>query len=382
MEDKYLLICTENLDSFSSLFTTIKEKAPFKVDIVRASDILADKFSEILKSFRGSDIFIAIEAKAFAAIEGSLREYCNKFEEITPFTNFLYLYRDLSFYEDSGFLKGNKQGYILFENDKPFTQAIQFNIFMINLYNKSVLANRLADYIYHSFKEVVYYEILKKQKMDIEALNKELARINKIDNLTNIYNRRALFEFLEKEKNRTLRNIQKLGGQEFYIEENKSSGDQKEVNHDIGEDFIEYFGIFSVMMIDLDHFKKINDTHGHLVGDTVLKTIGNLLQKESIFRDQDIAGRFGGEEFIVILPNTNANNALGPAMRLADELSKIEFASNDNRTFKVTLSIGISEYHPTDRDNEAIIYRADQAMYYAKEHGRNQIIIYEKVFDK
>jgi diguanylate cyclase (GGDEF)-like protein len=250
---------------------------------------------------------------------------------------------------------------------------------MINLYNKSILANRLADYIYHSFKEVVYYEMLKKQKMDIEELNKELARKNKIDNLTNIYNRRALFEFLEKEKSRTLRNIQKLGGQELYLAENTSPVDMEE---DFEEDVIEYFGIFSIMMIDLDHFKKINDTHGHLVGDKVLKTIGKLLQKEGIFRDQDIAGRFGGEEFIVILPNTNANNALGPAMRLAAELDKIEFTSSNNRKFKVTLSIGISEYHPSDKDNEAIIYRADQAMYYAKEHGRNQIIIYEKVFTK
>ncbi|MBN2531267.1 MAG: GGDEF domain-containing protein [Spirochaetales bacterium] len=379
MEDKYLLICTENLDSFSLLFQTIKKKASFKVEIVHASDILEGKYTKSLKSFRISDIFIAIEGQAFSRLEPSLRDYCNKLEEATPFTNFLYLYKDMSCFEDSGFINGNKQGYILFENDAPLTQAIQFIIFMINLYNKAVLANRLADYIYHSFKEVVYYEMLKKQKMDIEELNKELAKKNKIDNLTNIYNRRALFEFLEKEKSRTLRNLQKLGG-EFHIPDNKSSIIQEEENHE--EDVIEYFSIFSIMMIDLDHFKKINDTHGHLVGDKVLKIIGNLLQKESIFRDQDIAGRFGGEEFIVILPNTNANNALGPAMRLAEELSKIKFASNDNRTFKVTLSIGISEYHPTDKDNEAIIYRADQAMYYAKEHGRNQIIIYEKVFDK
>jgi diguanylate cyclase (GGDEF)-like protein len=382
MKDKYLLICTDNLDSFSLLFQTIKEKAPFVVDIVKAPDIHADKCSKTLKNYRASNVFIAIEGEAFAQHEEQLRQYCNKLEEATPFTNFLYLYKDLSFYEDKNFLIGNKHGYILFENDSPETQAIQFIVFMINLYNRSILANRLADYIYHSFKEVVYYEMLKKQKMDIEELNKELARKNKTDNLTNIYNRRALFEFLEKEKSRALRNIQKLGGQELYLAENKPPADLKEDEEDFEENVIEYFGIFSIMMIDLDHFKKINDNYGHLIGDKVLKTIGKLLQKEGIFRDQDIAGRFGGEEFIVILPNTNANNALGPAMRLANELDKIEFTSSDDRKFKVTLSIGISEYHLSDKDNEAIIYRADQAMYYAKEHGRNQIIIYEKVFDK
>ncbi|MBN2439743.1 MAG: GGDEF domain-containing protein [Spirochaetales bacterium] len=380
MKDKYLMLCNENMDSFSSLFTMIKEKAPFIVDITNVADILAGKSLKRMKHFRTTHIYIAIEADKFIEVEDQLRDYCNSLEESTAFTNFLYLHKTKAPYTGEDLLKRYKHEYILFDHEEHLAQAIQFNLYMISLFNKSILSNRLADYIYHSFKEVVYYEMLKKQKADIEELNEELAKINKIDNLTNLYNRRALFEFLEKERNRTLRSFQKLGGDDYPIETKQFWGNQ-EGSSEVEEDFIEYFGIFSIMMIDLDHFKKINDTYGHLIGDKVLKTIGRLLQQQGILRDQDIAGRFGGEEFIVILPNTNANNALGPAMRLAAELDAIEFVSNENQRFKVTLSIGISEYHPTDKDNEAIIYRADQAMYYAKEHGRNQIIIYERVFD-
>jgi diguanylate cyclase (GGDEF)-like protein len=381
MEDKYVLICNDQLENYSSLLQTIKEQASFIVEIRSVSDILSGKLIKRLREFRSTHIFIAIEKQTFIKVEEELRDYCNALEESIPFTNFLYIHTSMESLIKYNGPGENKHDYILFPRNEQQTQAVQFSLYMNNLFSTAILSNRLADYIFHSFKEVVFYEMLKKQKADIEELNEELAKKNKIDNLTNLYNRRALFEFLEKERNRTLRSIQKLGGSDFPFDAKQFFKDNNEGYDEIEDDFIEHFGIFSVMMIDLDHFKKINDTYGHLVGDKVLKTLGKLLQKEGILRDQDIAGRFGGEEFIVILPNTNANNALGPAMRLAQELENINFSGNDDQIFHVTLSIGISEYHPTDKDNEAIIYRADQAMYYAKEHGRNQIIVYEKVFN-
>ncbi|MBN1699025.1 MAG: GGDEF domain-containing protein [Spirochaetales bacterium] len=406
MKDKYLLIINDCLDRFSPLLERIKERAPYYTDIISFSTFLAGSNKQQLDNAGPSDIFIAIEGNFFEENEEKLRAYFKSIDKAT-FNNFLYLFTEPRCAEDPAFMNGNKPCYLFFEKADNLTQAIQFNLFMVILFDKAMLSYRLSDYIKHAFMEVVYSEMLKKQKDDIEELNKELARKNKIDNLTNLYNRRALFEFLEKERNRTIRNLQRLGGGSDVLMDYKGRQERKKrkkkedkavvyhqsgeaekavvedepsVRENFDEEIADHFGIFSIMMIDLDHFKRVNDTYGHLVGDRVLKTVGDLLQRKGILRDHDIPGRFGGEEFIVILPNTNAYNALGPAIRLAQELNKIEFKTDDGRAFKVTLSIGVSEYHPTDKDNEAIIFRADRAMYYAKQNGRNQIIIYEKIF--
>jgi diguanylate cyclase (GGDEF)-like protein len=197
---------------------------------------------------------------------------------------------------------------------------------------------------------------LQKKTQEVERLNEELLRKNRIDSLTALYNRGALFEFVRGEINRVKRMYQKLRQQ-----------------HPIDASF-------SIMMLDIDHFKKINDTYGHLVGDRVLKQIGNMLNDKNIFRREDVAGRFGGEEFIVVLINATTKSALAPAKKLMDMLTKIDFKADDGRQFKVTVSIGISQYYPADANEEAVINRADRALYQAKRMGRDRAYIYEEVF--
>ncbi len=197
---------------------------------------------------------------------------------------------------------------------------------------------------------------LKKKTEEVERLNEELVRKNKIDGLTALYNRGAFFEFVQGEINRTQRAQQKLLAK-------RAMGDS-----------------FCIMMLDLDHFKRINDTYGHLMGDRVLKHIGEMLNNKNILRKEDIAGRFGGEEFIVVLTHASAQEALMPAQRLVSALAKTDFQTEDGKTFKVTVSIGISQYYPSDPDKEAVINRADKALYHAKETGRNKTYIYEEVF--
>jgi diguanylate cyclase (GGDEF)-like protein len=197
---------------------------------------------------------------------------------------------------------------------------------------------------------------LQKKTREVERLNEELIRKNKIDTLTSLYNRGAFFEYLQNEINRMRRLYEKL---------------QQHIPIDAS---------FCIMMIDIDHFKKINDSHGHLVGDRVLKQLGELLNSKNVFRREDTAGRFGGEEFIIVLINTNVQKALLPARRLMDQLAKIDFMSDDGRAFKVTVSIGISEYYPGDPSAETVIDRADKALYHAKETGRNRIVVYEEAF--
>jgi diguanylate cyclase (GGDEF)-like protein len=129
-----------------------------------------------------------------------------------------------------------------------------------------------------------------------------------------------------------------------------------------------YKSFFSILLIDLDYFKKINDTYGHLIGDEILKNIAKIL-KESL-RNVDHIGRFGGEEFIVILPNTTLKNAVLVAEKVRDAIANFKH-NIEEQIIQATVSIGIASYNPLDDDVNQILERADQALYQAKSSGRN-----------
>jgi diguanylate cyclase (GGDEF)-like protein len=123
----------------------------------------------------------------------------------------------------------------------------------------------------------------------------------------------------------------------------------------------------------MDHFKKINDTHGHPVGDAVLKTFVDTCQH--VFRVTDIFGRTGGEEFSAVLPETEAANAARVAERLRDRVmnSRID-GGTDNRPIRCTVSIGLTSLREDDVALESMIRRADKALYDAKRTGRNRVV--------
>jgi diguanylate cyclase (GGDEF)-like protein len=131
----------------------------------------------------------------------------------------------------------------------------------------------------------------------------------------------------------------------------------------------------AVALVDIDHFKVVNDTHGHLVGDRVLKAIAEALTSQS--RDYDRAGRFGGEEFVLLLAQTNEHDACKIAERLRGYVASLTIPTDDRPdapTVKVTISIGVTamvrgeSYELTD-----LLAAADSAMYAAKQAGRNQV---------
>ena len=130
---------------------------------------------------------------------------------------------------------------------------------------------------------------------------------------------------------------------------------------------------FAILLMDMDHFKKINDTHGHPVGDTVLKTFVDTCQR--VFRVTDIFGRTGGEEFSAVLPETDAANAARVAERLRDRVmnSRIE-GGTDARPIQCTVSIGLTSLREDDVALESMIRRADKALYDAKRTGRNRVV--------
>ncbi|MFC0267295.1 GGDEF domain-containing protein [Kushneria aurantia] len=130
----------------------------------------------------------------------------------------------------------------------------------------------------------------------------------------------------------------------------------------------------SVVMADLDHFKQINDGFGHATGDSVLKVFAKRLT--SLVRDTDIAARWGGEEFLIVLPATDIEAALQLAERLRRHIDDTSFMC-DGQRIDITVSLGVAQCVPGDRDFEAAILRADRALYRAKHEGRNRVCWYD-----
>jgi diguanylate cyclase (GGDEF)-like protein len=169
---------------------------------------------------------------------------------------------------------------------------------------------------------------------NLEKAHLRIITLVNTDSLTRLANRRFFIEFLEKAMAFAKRHGQAL----------------------------------CVIMADLDNFKSINDTYGHQAGDQVLAAFGQVMQAS--IRQEDLAARFGGEEFILMLPGTPLENATILAERLRESLENLSFAPLKTR---VTASFGIAQYQPDDTF-ETLVKRADEALYAAKAAGRNRVM--------
>jgi polar amino acid transport system substrate-binding protein len=173
---------------------------------------------------------------------------------------------------------------------------------------------------------------LRRFNRELTRLNGELQQLYRTDQLTGVANRYRLEENIRQEIDRARR----------------------------------YDQTFCVIMLDIDHFKNINDTQGHTAGDGVLKALGGLLTAKT--RASDTVGRWGGEEFLLICPASEQEGAA----RLAESLREQIAATLDSGAGSVSASFGVAQYHPGDTP-DAIVHRADQAMYAAKRKGRNRV---------
>jgi diguanylate cyclase (GGDEF)-like protein len=203
---------------------------------------------------------------------------------------------------------------------------------------------------------------LEEEKIRTEQLNTELVKINRdlkelslVDPLTSLRNRRYLFDIIVPE-------IEAFASK-YWLEKSglnrRTMGDQKG---------------YGVLLVDLDHFKMINDNYGHDSGDIVLVQFANKL-KEKV-RHDDVVTRFGGEEFIIILKIIDEISAANIARILCNYIQDSTFTITENRTIRLTCSIGFIFYPFRECDDQKITFTqvislADRAMYYAKDHGRN-----------
>jgi diguanylate cyclase (GGDEF)-like protein len=134
----------------------------------------------------------------------------------------------------------------------------------------------------------------------------------------------------------------------------------------------------AVAIADLDHFKAVNDTHGHLAGDRVLRAVADLLKAQ--MRAYDIAGRFGGEEFAVLLPHTRASQARQIAERIREQIFQLAIPLDGPATvapLRITISVGVAVTDQTDRSLDELLAAADHALYQAKGSGRNRVVLCE-----
>ena len=169
---------------------------------------------------------------------------------------------------------------------------------------------------------------------ELRTRNAELDRVSRIDMLTNIYNRRHLDEHLRSVISAARRHDRTIG----------------------------------VLLVDIDHFKDVNDEHGHLAGDAVLREVAARLQ--AAMRTEDALGRWGGEEFLAVLTDTPPEGVRTMAERLRQVIAAAPFTLDDGSQIRVTVSVGHT--NGTD-DAEVLVHRADDALYVAKAEGRNRI---------
>jgi diguanylate cyclase (GGDEF)-like protein len=180
---------------------------------------------------------------------------------------------------------------------------------------------------------------LQRENLDLTVKNRMLSEVSSRDSLTGLYNRWFVLEKIDSELNRALRHGSPM----------------------------------SLLMLDLDHFKRINDTFGHSAGDQVLQGIGRLLRESC--RVYDVPGRYGGEEFCIVLPETQTGNTTAVAERIRQRLAANELPCGDG-SIAVTASIGIAGTDSPDAgvlSPAELIERADRALYAAKNRGRNRV---------
>ncbi len=183
---------------------------------------------------------------------------------------------------------------------------------------------------------------IKRLQDQLEEKNRELEELSISDGLTGLYNHRHIHELLQEEFDRS-----------------KRSGEP-----------------VSVVMLDLDKFKAVNDTWGHQAGDRVLETLADILRETA--REVDRLGRYGGEEFIAVLPESDSEAAVTFAERVRDMVERQKFEIGEEEPLQMTISAGVAT-HPDDAPDGArrLVYFADQALYSAKNAGRNTVVRFD-----
>jgi len=215
---------------------------------------------------------------------------------------------------------------------------LSMGLFVLILSQAAVLAMRLHRALRtEAYLKLNMEQLVISRTQELESEKNKFENLSKVDSLTHLFNKGYLMETLQIEL----------------------------------EGYKRYNGALSILMIDLDLFKIVNDTYGHMIGDEVLKKVSEVLIEHS--RRSDIVGRFGGEEFLIILRFTSLEDAIRHAEQLRKQVEAIEFTFPAGG-FGITASFGVATVHDGILDEKQLIHEADEALYQAKENGRNRVV--------
>ncbi|GAB6140003.1 PleD family two-component system response regulator [Methylosoma difficile] len=236
---------------------------------------------------------------------------------------------------------------MLSTEDEPSTKVKAFecgaNDYLVKLPDKVELVARLRYHskaFIHKLQRDKVFEALQKAQAELEKQNIELLRLSQLDGMTEIANRRYFDECILIELKRAFRNQLPM----------------------------------AVIMLDIDHFKRYNDTYGHLQGDDCLRKVARIL-KQQIHRPADLIARYGGEEFVILLPETELEGALAIAESICEAIADAQIPHQSSTTAKyVTASLGVTSGLPNSTDTpDQWLKQADAMLYNAKAAGRNQV---------
>jgi diguanylate cyclase (GGDEF)-like protein len=208
----------------------------------------------------------------------------------------------------------------------------------------SKLAANYSDLLQEFVKITKISDINQKKLFDsyneVEKQKVILYKAATVDQLSNIYNRAFLMESLETECERSKR----------------------------------FSETFACILFDIDDFKQVNDTYGHQMGDVVIENIAGIASDQ--IRSTDVLGRYGGEEFMIIMPNTDFNGAMIIAEKIRASIMRTDFSLKKNRV-NCTVSLGVTDSNNADpKDPDDVIFKADKALYQAKAEGKNKFVVY------
>lgn len=288
-----------------------------------------DKLKTENKGLKESNANLEKSAEETIALYDVTKEVCKSLDEDKVFSSFCDLINRYINVTDCKFIK----------NEADLAQYNNYTVLPLNIDKATpgyLVASRVKEQDRERFYILAGQFLLGVKRAILYQKVQELAIT---DSLTGIFSRRHLLERLKEELGRS-----------------------KKFKYN-----------FSFLMIDIDHFKSYNDRYGHLVGDAILKEASRVI-KENI-RQIDLVGRYGGEEFSVILSETDKKGAgfVAERIRQAIEEKNIRVYDED---LKVTVSIGVSSYPQDSSDTQALIDKADQAMYQAKQTGRNRVCVF------
>lgn len=323
---KYVIACINNdieiLDTLYNKISKIVSSDYIIETYINAEQALIGCFNNIIS---GNELLITITGNNFSSM--SSKDFLLDLYKNSPNTKNIIFENSIPLNELEEII--NKSSvYKIISNQ---LKKVDFELIIFEAIKLSALDRRLKEY------QRVLEDAVDKKTKELNNINIKLNILGAVDSLCGVKNRRSFFEL--------------CGPIISY-----SRREKKEL---------------AVLMIDIDKFKLINDTYGHAIGDEILKL---MAQKTGhILRNNDIFARLGGEKFAAVLPGTSQRGALKVAENIRKEIENLEYITLQDKRVKFTISIGLAMLSSQDIDLEAILHRADLALYEAKKTGRNKI---------